>query len=201
MQATTERHSALEDIQALLIGSLFMALAVMLLRQASLLTGGTAGLAFIAHYRSGISFGVLFFAINLPFYLFAWRAMGWVFTAKTFAATSLLALYSEYLPSLIHIDHLQPAFAAVLGGLLAGAGLLMLIRHQASLGGLGVLFLFLQKRKGWRAGKLQMAADALILLSAFSFMDSQRVLLSVLGAVAMNIVIAVNHRPGRYIGM
>lgn len=197
----SKRHSAFEDLQALLIGSLFVALSVMLLRQTGLITGGTAGLAFIGHYLSGLPFGWVFFTLNLPFYLFAWRAMGWVFTIKTFIAISLLSLYSEWLPRLIHIDHLQPMFAAVLAGLLAGAGLLMLIRHRASLGGLGVLALWLQERFGWRAGKLQMAADALILLSGLLALDLRSVVLSVLGALAMNVVIAVNHRPGRYVGM
>ncbi|WP_374538133.1 YitT family protein [Chitinimonas taiwanensis] len=194
-------HSLLEDLQALLIGSLFVALSVLLLRQSGLLTGGTAGLAFIGHYLSGQAFGLVFFLLNLPFYLFAWRALGWVFTLKTFAAVSLLSLYSEWLPHLIHIDRLQPAFAAILAGLLAGAGLLMLVRHRSSLGGLGVLAIWLQERYGWRAGKLQMGADALILLLALLAIDLRSVALSVLGAAAMNAVIAINHKPGRYIGI
>ena len=173
----------------------------MLLRQSGLLTGGTAGLAFLGYYLSGQPFGLVFFALNLPFYLFAWRALGWVFTLKTFAAVSLLSFYSEWLPSLIHLDHLNTAFSAVLAGLLAGTGLLMLIRHRASLGGLGVLALYLQERHGWRAGKLQMAADCLILLGALLALPAAGVLLSILGAMAMNMVIAINHRPGRYIGM
>ncbi|GLR14930.1 membrane protein [Chitinimonas prasina] len=201
MTDPVERHSLLEDAQALLIGTLLVALSVLLLRQSGLLTGGTAGLAFLGHYLSGQPFGLVFFALNLPFYLFAWRALGWVFTLKTFAAVSLLSFYSEWLPSLIHLDHLNTAFSAVLAGLLAGTGLLMLIRHRASLGGLGVLALYLQERHGWRAGKLQMAADCLILLGALLALPAAEVLLSILGAMAMNMVIAINHRPGRYIGM
>ncbi|MDN3576414.1 YitT family protein [Chitinimonas viridis] len=201
MTDPVERHSLLEDAQALLIGTLLVALSVLLLRQSGLLTGGTAGLAFLGYYLSGQPFGLVFFALNLPFYLFAWRALGWVFTLKTFAAVSLLSFYSEWLPSLIHLDHLNTAFSAVLAGLLAGTGLLMLIRHRASLGGLGVLALYLQERHGWRAGKLQMAADCLILLGALLALPAAGVLLSILGAMAMNMVIAINHRPGRYIGM
>lgn len=196
-----ERHSLSEDIQALLIGSLFVALSVQLLRHAQLLTGGTAGLTFLGHYLSHVPFGYLFFALNLPFYVFAWRAMGRDFTLKTFAAVSLLSLYSEWLPQVFHLDRLHPAFAAIAAGLLAGTGLLMLVRHRGSLGGIGVLALYLQEKKGWRAGKLQMGADALILLGAFTALPVRQVLLSILGAIAMNLVIAVNHRPGRYIGM
>jgi len=201
----TSPHSLIEDAQALLSGTLLVAFAIFLFRQAGLLTGGTPGLAFLAHYASGrwsapLSFGVLYFVINIPFYLFGLRALGVVFTVKTFCAVLLLSLYSELLGNWIVIERIDPVFAAVLGGLLAGAGLLILIRHQASLGGVGVLAIYLQKRCGWRAGTLQMIADGLIVCAALFVVEPDRVALSVLGALVLNMVLAINHRPGRYFG-
>lgn len=196
MTRATLAHSRIEDIQALLIGNLFVALSVMLFRHAGLLTGGTAGLAFIGSYLSGQPFGRVFFVLNIPFYLFAFRAMGKEFTLKTFCAVALLSLYTELLPRWIELGPLNPWFASVL----AGTGILMLARHKASLGGVGVLALYLQETRGWRAGKLQMAADIAILLSAFLLLDPLRIAMSVVGAIALNLVLAVNHRPGRYVG-
>ncbi len=193
-------HTWQEDIQALLVSTLFMALSVTLFRHAGLLTGGTAGLAFLLHYLSGYAFGPIFFVINLPFYIFAVRALGWAFTFKTFAAIALLSIYSEILPGWIQLGNLNPVFAAIMAGLLAGVGLLMLMRHRASLGGIGVLAIYLQEKHGWRAGKVQMAADCAIVLAALLIKDFSLVILSILGAVALNLVIAVNHRPGRYLG-
>lgn len=195
------RHTLAEDIQALLVGPLFVALSVVFFRHAGLLTGGTAGLAFLAHYASDWSFGVLFFVINLPFYFFAVRTLGWVFTVKTFAAVALLSLYSELLPHLIHFDRLDPLFAGIMGGFLTGIGLLILVRHKASLGGLGVLAIYLQETRGWRAGKVQMAADLAIVGAALLIRPIGLVGISVIGAMALNLVIAVNHKPGRYVGM
>lgn len=200
MAATPQPHTLLEDIQALLVGTLFMALSVVLFRHAGLLTGGTAGIAFLLHYLSGYAFGPIFFAINLPFYVFAVRALGWAFTFKTFAAVALLSIYSEVLPAWIPLGHVHPVFAAVMAGLLAGVGLLMLMRHKASLGGLGVLAIYMQEKHGWRAGKIQMAADCVIVLAALLIKDFSLVALSVLGALALNMVITINHRPGRYSG-
>ncbi len=197
---TNADHSLLEDIQALLSGTLLFAVAIILFRHAGLLTGGTAGLAFLAHYASGLPFGALYFLINIPFYVFGLLALGKAFTLKTFCAVLLLSLYSEYLPLLIHIESIDPVFAAVLGGLLAGAGLLMLIRHQSSLGGVGVLAIYLQKTRGWQAGTLQMIADACIVCGALFIVEPGRVALSILGALVLNMVLAINHRPGRYFG-
>ncbi len=133
--APAVRHSAFDDAQGLLTGTLFVALALVLFRHAGLVTGGTAGLAFIVHYALGLPFGLAFFAINLPFYALAWKRMGPRFTLKTFAAVALLSGLAEAVPRWVVLQSVQPLFAALGGGLLMGAGLLILFRHRASLGG------------------------------------------------------------------
>ncbi|WP_374433649.1 YitT family protein [Inhella sp.] len=193
-----QRHRPYEDVQALLTGTLFVALGLALFQRAGLVTGGTVGLAFLAHYATGLPFGPLFFCINLPFYALAWKRMGARFTLKTLAAVSLLTLLTAWLPQWLRIDSVQPLFAAVGGGLLVGAGFIILFRHRASLGGLNVLVLWCQERFGLRAGWLQMGIDATILLAAWPWLDATRLALSVLAALAMNFALAVNHKPGRY---
>lgn len=136
--AAPAHHRPYEDIQALLTGTLFVALGIVMFNQAGLLTGGTAGLALLLHYATGVEFAPTFFLINLPFYALAWLRMGAAFTLKTFAAVALLSLFAWLLPMGLAFRHLWPPLAAVLGGLLCGAGMLMLFRHHASLGGFNV---------------------------------------------------------------
>jgi len=199
-QAPTQ-HTFFEDVQALVTATLFVALGIGMYRHAGLLTGGTAGIAFLVHYATGLRFGPVFFVLNLPFAWFAVRTMGWRFTVKTFTAVALLSVFTEALPLVLRFDWLQPIYAAVMGGFLIGVGLLMLFRHQASLGGLNVLVLWLQQRYGWRAGAVQMGIDCLIVVAALAIVDPMLVAISVIGAVALNLVVAVNHKPGRYLGM
>ncbi|ARN23850.1 hypothetical protein A4W93_11805 [Piscinibacter gummiphilus] len=191
-------HTPFEDAQAIFTGTLFVSLALILYGQVGLMTGGTAGAAFVLHYATGVSLGKLFFLINLPFYWFAWQRMGREFTLKTFVAITLLSGFAEWSPQLFAIERLHPAYAAVLGGLLLGSGCLFLARHRASLGGATVVSLYLQQARGWRAGKVQMGIDCTILALSLFVIPADRVAYSVLGAVAMNLFIAVNHRPGRY---
>ncbi|MFZ3128099.1 MAG: YitT family protein [Rhodoferax sp.] len=198
---SVQRHRPHEDVQALITGTLFVALGVVMYGHAGLLTGGTAGLAFLIHYATGVGFGPAFFLINLPFYVFAWRRMGPVFTVKTFTAVALLSLFVHFLPLGLRLEYLSAPLAVVLGGLLMGTGMLILFRHKASLGGLNVLVLYLQERLGWRAGKIQMLLDSLIVLGALFVADWERVALSVLGAVVLNLTLAINHRPGRYMAV
>ena len=191
-------HSWLDDTQAFVTAILFIALGLSMLGRAGLLTGGMPGLAFLLHYATGLSLGVALFAVNLPFYLLAWHAMGARFTAKTLLAVTCLSLAVEAVGHLLSFQTLQPLFAAVMGGMLIGVGLLVLFRHRASLGGIGVLALQLEKRRGWPAGWVQMAIDALIVAAAFAVVEPRRVLLSLAGTLAVNLVLALNHKPGRY---
>ena len=193
------RHRPYEDVQALLTGTLFVAMGVVMFGHSGLLTGGTAGIAFLIHYATGWNFGLIFFAINLPFYGLAWKRMGQAFTLKTFAAVGLLSVFVNLLPQLVSFMALSVIFTAVMGGLLMGTGMLMLFRHKASLGGFNVLVLYLQERFGWRAGRIQMALDCAIVLASFALVDWQHVALSVLGAVMLNQTLATNHRAGRYL--
>ncbi len=194
-------HTVFEDIQALAIGPLLVAFAVLLFQQAGLLTGGTVGIAFLIHYAAGWPMGPVVFVVNLPFYVLAVRVLGWGFTIRTFIAVGLLSAYTMVLPALFAFQTLDRAFAAVMGGFMIGLGLLILIRHKASLGGIGIVAIHLQRSRGWRAGVVQGCADVVILGIGIVVRDPLSVGLSILGALALNLVIAVNHRTGRYMGV
>ncbi|CAN7518504.1 YitT family protein [Acidovorax sp. LjRoot66] len=193
-------HTPTEDAVAIFTGVLLISVGVAFFTSAGLLTGGTAGLAFLAHYATGIGFGKLFFVINLPFYWLALRKLGRAFTVKTFIAVLLLSALTELQSQLLQFAQLQPLYAAIAGGTITGTGFLVLFRHRCSLGGVGIAALYLQDRYGWRAGKVQMAVDCCIVMLALFTVEPLRVLWSIAGAVALNLVLAMNHRPGRYMG-
>jgi uncharacterized membrane-anchored protein YitT (DUF2179 family) len=199
--ARPERHSAYEDAIAIVVGTMFMALGVVIYTKAVLLAGSTAGLALLLQYASGIGFWWLFFAINLPFYILAVRKLGWAFTLRTFAAVTLVSIFTRLTSDLISFSHLDPLYAAVMGGALSGTGLLILFRHRTGLGGINVVAIYLQDRFGIRAGYFQLAVDLSILAAAVFVIPFDRLALSVLGAVVVNMTLAINHRPGRYLGM
>lgn len=195
------RHPLWEDALALLLGTAMVALGIAFYSHAGLLTGGTVGLAFLFKYLAGWPFGLVFFLLNIPFYLLAIWRMGWAFTLRTFCAVGLVSLLAELTPGWVSFAQLNLYYAALFGGFAMGIGLLMLFRHRASLGGVNILALYLQERFGVRAGNFQMGIDALIVMAAVFIVPSDKVLLSVLGAVALNLVLAINHRADRYMGV
>ena len=82
-----------------------------------------------------------------------------------------------------------------------GAGLLAIFRHRASLGGVGVVALYLQDRTGFRAGWTQLLVDLVVFALAWLTLPAAAVLYSLAGALVLNLVIAINHRRDRYVAM
>ena len=192
------KHNLFEDVFAMLTGTFLISLGITMFNQVGLLTGGTAGVAFLLHYSTQVSFGDIFFVINLPFYFFAFKKMGWRFTFKTFIAVALVALFSKLHPVFIQVGTMAPYYVAAMGGLLMGVGFIVLFRHQASLGGVNILALYAQDHYGIRAGKIQLYTDVAVVLASFFVVQKSLILASVVGAIIMNLCIMVNHRPGRY---
>lgn len=195
----SDRHTPFEDAQGILVGATLVALAVHVLSSANLMTGQIAGLALLGSYMSDWSFGAIFFVLNLPFYIVAVRQLGWVFTLKTFAAVALMSLISDTLPLILNVEMVHPALGAVLGGILAGVGLISLFRHGATLGGVGVVALWLQDARSIKAGNTQLAFDLVVFALAFWVLPIDVVIWSLLGAVILNMIITINHRRDRYV--
>ncbi len=194
-----DRHTALEDFQGILIGTTLVAIAVQFLRASDLFTGQIAGLALITSYPTGYSFGVLFFLMNLPFYALAIRQLGWQFTLKSLGAVTLMSTIADALPLVVTINDVPAWVGATLFGILAGVGLVSLFRHGATLGGVGIVALWLQDTRGIKAGNVQLAFDLCVFLGALLLFPWEAVAWSLLGAVIVNLIMTINHRRDRYI--
>ena len=193
------KHSHLEDAMAMVIGTFLISFAMLLMQQAHTLTGGTAGFALLVHYATGIKFGVIFFLINIPFYYLAYKRLGMQMVIKTMIAVALLSVLTELHPHFIHLDGITPVYGTVLANLLIGIGFLILFRHRSSLGGFNLLALYLQERYGISAGKVQMGLDISVLLASTMFINVPLLVISILGAVVLNLILMINHRPDRYV--
>ncbi|KEA64812.1 hypothetical protein ADIMK_1265 [Marinobacterium lacunae] len=180
---------------SILEGCLLVALGIHLLNSAHLLISGTAGLGLTLQYVTGLTFGTLFFILNLPFYLLAARFMGLAFTSRTFAAVSLLTLLSVLMDRWLEFSIAEPAMAAILGGLLVGFGLIILFRHQTSLGGINILAIYLERRFNIHAGKTTLACDVLILVVGCLVFPPEQILYSLLAFLSLSSVMGRYHRP------
>lgn len=193
-------HTLKDDIYGLALGVMFIAVGLNLLKFSGMVTGGIAGIALLISYYVPLSIGLLFTLVNIPFLVFCYFSMGRAFTLKTLIVSITLGLATQAVPMLITISYLHPLFAAMVGGTFIGMGILSLARHNASVGGTGVVTLWMYRRFGINVGKSQMALDALVFLLSLIKMPLMLLLWSALSALAMNAMLMNWHKPGRYQG-
>lgn len=193
IEMTQSLRRIASDAQGIVTGALFASLGVVLFQQAKLVPGGTVGLSLILHELSALRLSAALVLANAAFLLLAFVVMGREFALKTAAALLLTAAFTDALPQMLAITPVSRPLAALIGGLLCGVGMLMLIRHGASLGGLNVVVLKIQQRFGWPAGWTQLGLDACIVLAgAASGGGADRLLVSIIAVVAINLVLVFN---------
>lgn len=196
----TQEHGIVEDALGLLTGTFLVSLGLHLLHAAHAVTGGTAGLSLLLGYAAAWPFWLLFLVINAPFALLAVWRRGWDFTVRTLVCIGAVSGWALVHDALFPVAWIEPWYGTLAGNLLAGVGVLILFRHRASVGGINIIGLEIQDRTGFRAGWTMMIFDVLIVLSALLVVPWTNVLMSAVGAVLLNLVLALNHRPGRYLG-
>lgn len=192
------QHSLTEDLFALVTASALVSLGVFFLKAANLLAGGTTGLALILAELSNISFGFWFFLANIPFYYLAWNYVGKRFTINTFISVSIISFCADHLSSVLQFQSIDPIYASVIAGLLIGTGMLVMFRHSSSLGGFGILSLYLQQKFNIPAGKTMMTVDLIIMAISFFIISIKLVILSAVAVAFVSFVLILNHKPYRY---
>jgi uncharacterized membrane-anchored protein YitT (DUF2179 family) len=198
--AQATRHGIAEDVLGIATGTFAASFGLSLLHASDAVTGGTAGLALLLGYATAWPFPLVFAVVNLPFAFLAIWKKGWDFTIRTAISIALVSGFTIVIDTFFEIGSVQPLFGVLAGNLFAGIGLLILFRHRASLGGVNIIALVVQDATGFRAGWTQMIFDVCIIAAALAVVPWVNVVLSVIGAALLNLVLVLNHRPGRYIG-
>ncbi|MCA7001058.1 YitT family protein [Dickeya solani] len=193
-------HTLKDDVYGLMLGVMFIAIGLNLLKLSGMITGGIAGIALLLSYFVPLSIGVLFILANIPFMVFCYFSMGRAFTLKTLIVNIALSAATQAVPGLLSINYIHPLFSALVGGTFLGMGILSLARHNASVGGTGVVTLWLYKRFNINAGKSQMLLDVLVFAVSIFTMPAHLLLWSAFSALAMNAMLMNWHKPGRYQG-
>lgn len=162
------------DLVYIFIGSSLCAEAVnAILVPKHFATGGITGLCLIIHkFLPSISIGQLYFLINVPLFLLAWK-----FISRRFFFYSMIgALSFTVAVAVIHVPiHVEDnILAALLAGLIFGAGTGTALLSSGSQGGLDILSVMLLRRFSITLGNTVLAVNACVLslVAAFYSIDA-----------------------------
>ena len=128
-----------------------------------IMTGGITGLSMILSRFTGISVGVLTALLNIPIFLAGWQVLGRGFLFGSLLGTALLSLLTDAFGFIAPITR-EPFLACIYGGLLAGAGMGLVLLSGASTGGSDIIAILLRRyRPNMNIGQLILLFDALII--------------------------------------
>lgn len=192
-------HSTFDNIAGLITGITLSAMGIATLGSSGLITGGAAGMALLLSYVAPYSPAQLVPMINLPFILFSVFTMGRAFAGKTLVVSLVLG-YAVHACGLMLLPHVNPITGGIAGAVLLGMGVLAFARHSASIGGTGIVCLWLYKVKRWNAGRCQMVFDLALFAVAAFVQPWHTLLISLFSTAIMNSMLMLWHREGRYRG-
>ncbi|MDQ1909691.1 YitT family protein [Paenibacillus sp. GD4] len=171
-------------------GCLLISLGLITLKHSEVVTGGTAVLTLTLSYMFEIPFALLFFIVNLPFYFVAVIQMGWNFTLSTMVSVMLVTLMTavdRWLPDFV----LNMFIGTFVGSILCGIGLTTLLVNRASLGGVNIMALFLQKRYKVNPGTVNFVFDSSIVILGFYSVGALQGALSIASVFIVSSIIGL----------
>lgn len=150
----------------LIIGSLIYSAGLeIFLVPNNIIDGGIVGISIMASYLTGIPFGVFMLILNLPFLYLGYKQIGKTFAISTIISIIALSIFSEFLEPMPQIT--QDYFlAAIFGGIIAGAGVGLVIRQGGSLDGTEITAIILDRKTSFSVGEVVMFFNLFILGAA-----------------------------------
>ncbi len=185
-------YKTLKNIIGILVGNTLYTLAIVLfIIPNGLITGGTTGLAIIMNYSLQIPITIFVSIFNIIMFI-----IGLIILGKAFAFTTLLSTF--YFPFILGVFEQtigyvkitnDPLLAALLGGVMVGCGIGIVIKCNASTGGMDIPPLVLNKKFGIPVSVGLYVFDFLILLMQVFYTNQEMVLYGIVLVFTYSIVL------------
>lgn len=135
-----------------------------------ILSGGLTGITIVIDHFTGLGVGLLYFVLNIPIFIFAYKELGKRFILYSAFAVVAVSIFIDFLPSMPTFVTEDPMLAAIYGGMMIGVAVVLWIRTGGSGGGMDIVSIILNKRYGYSVGQVSLILNAVvILLSTFLY--------------------------------
>ena len=194
---------SLEDIIKVVLGSLIFSLAInTFIVPNHLYTGGILGIAQLIrsitkelfNIKNSFDYsGIIYYLINIPLLVIAYRSLGKTFFARTVFAVSLQTVLLSVIPITLLIEN-NVLTNALVGGILGGIGAGLTLTSGASTGGTDIIGLALAKKNNnLSVGKLGLIINVIVYSIAGIMYGLETAIYSIIYAVCDSLLIDKMH--------
>lgn len=172
-----------KNLLNIVLGSILMAAAISLfLVPAKILTGGTPGMAMIIYFLSDISMGLAMLLVNIPLLITGFYFVDLGFAIRSIITMIITAVLVDVMAVYVPFPELHSLLLSTLyGGILAGIGIALVLKAQASAGGTSIVARILAQYTNIRPAQTVLFMDLTILIAVgFIFRDMEQLLWSII---------------------
>ncbi|MBS3807181.1 MAG: YitT family protein [Bacteroidales bacterium] len=154
---------------------------------AEITSGGMTGVSSLLYYGFRLPMGLTYLVLNIFLIMLGVRVLGRHFAIKTVYATVMLSFFLSILEGVVVEPIVDEDFmSAVVGGILAGAGVGLAISQGGSTGGTDIIAMMINKHRNISPGRILLYLDIIIISS--SYLVFQSIEIMVYGYVSMAVV-------------
>ena len=167
----------------IIIGNIFIALAVnTLILENHIIVGGTSGIGNVLNRYFNIPVSLSVGCLNVCLFLVGLFFIGKKFAMTTLLSTFLFPIILQFFEthSMFHHYLEDPLLAAILAACLVGVGIGLILKANASTGGVDILAILLNKKFGFPVHIVLNCIDLSILVLQFTFNDTTHVIYGIM---------------------
>ena len=167
----------------IIIGNIFIALAInTLILENHIIVGGTSGIGNVLNHYFNIPVSLSVGCLNVCLFLVGLFFIGKKFAMTTLLSTFLFPIILQFFEthSMFHHYLEDPLLAAILAACLVGVGIGLILKANASTGGVDILAILLNKKFGFPVHIVLNCIDLSILVLQFTFNDTTHVIYGIM---------------------
>ncbi|HQB31814.1 MAG TPA: YitT family protein [Erysipelotrichaceae bacterium] len=139
----------LKSILLIVLGNFIFAIAVVyFVFPYNILSGGVAGIGIIVEQLSGISATIVIDILVISTFILGYLVLGKEFALKTFISSIVYPIFITVLSYFPYHIEADPYMIVIYGGILTGIGLSLVLREDASTGGMDVPSIIMHRYTG-----------------------------------------------------
>ena len=180
----------LKSIVIIVLGNLVFALSVnFFILPYDILSGGVAGVALIFNKLFNWDTVIVIDLLVVITFIMSWVFLGKEFTAKTLISSIVYPIFITALAKIDYTIEADPILMAAIGGAIGGAGLSIVLKENASTGGMDVPAIIIHNLSKVPLAKVMFVMDCVVVLMGLVSYSPAEVMLGILYIYTCNAVI------------
>lgn len=179
-----------KSVITIILGNLIFAVSVnFFVLPYDILSGGVAGIALILNKLFSWNTVIVIDILIIATFIMAWIFLGRDFTVKTVISSIVYPVFITLLAKVQYNLEADPLLVAIMGGAIGGIGLSIVLKQDASTGGMDVPSIIIAKYTHIPLAHVMFALDSFVVLMGIISFSIEKVMLGILYIYVCNAVV------------